>query len=123
MCNGGGGGVWVSGPPTEKHLLQIPWTGQFFLMTTFCIAFYESHLSTGLTYLKISHYVTFISSECCRSGSTSFGKLVSVPNQSQEPDTDLDTHQTQISGAVEAQNRAIAYGEEWTLTIEEWSSK
>ncbi len=36
--------VWGSGPQTDKHLPQIPLTGQFFQMTTFCIAFYISSL-------------------------------------------------------------------------------
>jgi hypothetical protein len=40
------GGVWGSGPQTEKHLPQSPFTGEFFQMTTFCIAFYKSYLST-----------------------------------------------------------------------------
>jgi hypothetical protein len=39
------GGVWGSRPQTDKHLPQSPFTGLFFEMTTFCIAFYESHLS------------------------------------------------------------------------------
>jgi hypothetical protein len=30
---------------TDKHVPQSPLTGQFFMMTTFCIAFYESYLS------------------------------------------------------------------------------
>ncbi len=32
-----------------KHLPQIPFTGQFFQMTTFSVAFYESYLSTVWT--------------------------------------------------------------------------
>jgi hypothetical protein len=43
-----GGGVRGSGPQTDKHLLQSPCTGQFFQMTTFCIAFSESYLSTAI---------------------------------------------------------------------------
>ncbi len=43
-----GGGVWSSGPQTDKHLPQSPLTCQFFSMTTFCIAFFESYLSTWL---------------------------------------------------------------------------
>jgi hypothetical protein len=39
--------VWDSGPQTDKHLPQSPVTVQFFWMTTFCIAFYKSYLSTG----------------------------------------------------------------------------
>jgi hypothetical protein len=38
--------VWDSGPQTDKHLPQCSFRGQFFLMTTFCTAFYESYLST-----------------------------------------------------------------------------
>jgi hypothetical protein len=34
-------------PQTDKHLPQNPFTGQFFKMTTFCIAFCESYLYTG----------------------------------------------------------------------------
>jgi hypothetical protein len=34
------------GPQTDKHLPHSPFTGELFLMTTFCIAFYESYLST-----------------------------------------------------------------------------
>ncbi len=30
-----------------KHMPQNPFTGKIFWMTTFCIAFYESYLSTG----------------------------------------------------------------------------
>ncbi len=41
-----GGRVWGSGRQTNKHLPQSPFTGQFFYMTTFYIAFYESYLST-----------------------------------------------------------------------------
>jgi hypothetical protein len=33
---------------SDKHLPQSPFTGQFFKMTTFCIDFYESYLSTVL---------------------------------------------------------------------------
>jgi hypothetical protein len=40
------GGVWESGPQTDEHLPQSPFTGKFLWMTTFCIAFYESYLST-----------------------------------------------------------------------------
>ncbi len=47
-----GGEVWGSGPQTDKHLPQSPLTSQFFLMTTFCIAFCESYLS--------KHYIDFI---------------------------------------------------------------
>jgi hypothetical protein len=46
MCKGGGG-VWVSGPQTGKHLPQSPFTSKLFKMTILCIAFYESYLSTG----------------------------------------------------------------------------
>ncbi len=41
-----GGRVWGSGPQTDKHLPQSPFTGEFFQMTTFCSALYESYLST-----------------------------------------------------------------------------
>jgi hypothetical protein len=41
------GRVWGSGPQTEKQQPQSPFTRQFFLMTTFCIAFYESYLFCG----------------------------------------------------------------------------
>ncbi len=37
-------GFWAS---TDKHLQQSPITGQLFYMTTFCIAFCESYLSTA----------------------------------------------------------------------------
>ncbi len=40
------GGVRGSGPQTDKHLPQSPFTGQYFLMMTFCIAFCYSYLST-----------------------------------------------------------------------------
>ncbi len=39
-------GVWRSGPQTYKHLPQSTFTGKIFWMTTFCIAFYESYIST-----------------------------------------------------------------------------
>jgi hypothetical protein len=42
-----GGGVWGSGPQTDKHLPESHFTGQFVQMTTFCIAFSEFYLSTG----------------------------------------------------------------------------
>jgi hypothetical protein len=45
QCIRGGGVVWGSGPQTDKHLSQSNFTGNFFLMTTFCIAFYESYVS------------------------------------------------------------------------------
>jgi hypothetical protein len=32
---------------TDKHLPKSPLTGKFFKMSTFCIVFYESYLSTG----------------------------------------------------------------------------
>jgi hypothetical protein len=35
------------GPHTDKHLPQSPFTCQFFQTMTFCIAFYQSNLSTG----------------------------------------------------------------------------
>ncbi len=44
VCKGGGGEVWGSGPQTDKHLPQSPFTDRFIQMT-FCIAFYESYLS------------------------------------------------------------------------------
>jgi hypothetical protein len=44
QCVRGWGWVWGSGPQTDKHLPQSPFTGEFFKMTTFCIAFYESYL-------------------------------------------------------------------------------
>jgi hypothetical protein len=34
-------------PQPDKHLPQSPFIGQFFLITTFGIAFYQSNLSTG----------------------------------------------------------------------------
>ncbi len=34
------------GPQTDKHLPQSPFTGKFFYITTFGIAFYQSNLST-----------------------------------------------------------------------------
>jgi hypothetical protein len=34
VCKGGGG-VWGSGPQTDKHLPQSPFTGHFLYMTTF----------------------------------------------------------------------------------------
>ncbi len=37
-----------SGPHTDKHPPQSLFTGKFILLTTFCIAFYESYLSTML---------------------------------------------------------------------------
>jgi hypothetical protein len=37
------------GPQTDNHLPQSPFTGQFFFMTTFCISFYQSNLSTVTT--------------------------------------------------------------------------
>ncbi len=37
MCTVCKGGIWGSGPQTDKHLLQSPFTGQFFEMTTFYI--------------------------------------------------------------------------------------
>ena len=49
VCNGGGG-VWGSGPQTDKHLPQSLFTDNFFEMTTFCIAFYEPYLSISGTY-------------------------------------------------------------------------
>ncbi len=36
------------GPQTDKHLPQSPFTGQFFQITTFGIALYQSNLSTKL---------------------------------------------------------------------------
>ncbi len=50
QCVKGGGACGVFGPQTEKHLPQSSFTGQFFKMTTFCIAFYESYLSTGFLF-------------------------------------------------------------------------
>ncbi len=47
-----GGGVWGSGPQTDKHLPQSPFTGQLFQMTIFCIVFYESYL-TKTTSLRL----------------------------------------------------------------------
>ena len=35
--------VWCSGPQKDKQLPQKPLTGQFFQVTTFCNAFYESY--------------------------------------------------------------------------------
>jgi hypothetical protein len=48
VLGGGGGGLGVrgSGPQTDKHLPQSPFTRKFFLMMTLCIAFYECYLST-----------------------------------------------------------------------------
>ncbi len=43
--------VWSSGPQTFKHLPQSPFIGQFFKMTTFCIAFYSMYKS----YLSMHH--------------------------------------------------------------------
>jgi hypothetical protein len=39
-------GLWGDGPQTDEHLPQSPFTGQFLLMATFCLAFYDSYLST-----------------------------------------------------------------------------
>jgi hypothetical protein len=36
------------GPQTKKYLSQSPFPGHFFLMTTFCIAFYQPYLSTDV---------------------------------------------------------------------------
>ncbi len=52
------GRVWGSWPQTNKHLPQSPITGQFFQMTTFCIAFYGSYLSTK------THFHLRASTEC-----------------------------------------------------------
>jgi hypothetical protein len=41
-----------SGPQTDKHLPQSPFTAQYFYMTTLGIAFYEPHL--GFFYVSIS---------------------------------------------------------------------
>jgi hypothetical protein len=35
---------------SDKHLPQSPSTGQFILMTTFCIAIYESYFSTDVPF-------------------------------------------------------------------------
>jgi hypothetical protein len=40
-----GGGVWGYGPQTDKQLPPSPFTGQFFYMRTFCIAFFDYNLS------------------------------------------------------------------------------
>ncbi len=48
MCVGGGGNLG-KGPQTDKHLPQSPLTCQYFLMTAFCIAFYEPYFSTART--------------------------------------------------------------------------
>jgi hypothetical protein len=53
-------GFWPSGSQTDKHLTQIPFTGQLFYMTTFCIAFYESYLST--MYSKLPTQIGILSS-------------------------------------------------------------
>ncbi len=37
---------------SDKHLPQSTLTGQFFQMMTFCIAFYESYLSTGYRFFR-----------------------------------------------------------------------
>ncbi len=37
----------------DKHLPQSPFTGQFFKMTTFCIAFYESYLCTPTVWCPV----------------------------------------------------------------------
>ncbi len=41
-------------PQTDKHMQQSPFTGKCCKMTTFCIAFYQSNLSTPTP--LISHY-------------------------------------------------------------------
>ncbi len=53
------GGYGVPGSQTDKHLLQSSFTRTFFKKTTFCIAFYESYLSTTVLFLKNS--VKFLS--------------------------------------------------------------
>jgi hypothetical protein len=45
--------MWASATQTDKHLPQSPFTGHFFKMTTFFIAFYESYLSTQQTYVFV----------------------------------------------------------------------
>jgi hypothetical protein len=40
-----GGGLWGSGPQTDKHLPQSPFTDKFYMLTI-CIAFDESYFST-----------------------------------------------------------------------------
>jgi hypothetical protein len=42
-------GIWGSGTQADKHLPKTPVSGKFFQMTTLCIDFYESYLSTGTT--------------------------------------------------------------------------
>jgi hypothetical protein len=45
-----GMGSWeLRVPQTDKHLPQSPFTGHFCSMTTFCIAFYKSYISTVFT--------------------------------------------------------------------------
>ncbi len=54
VCNCGER-AWGSGPQTDKHLTQSPYTGQFFDDAS-CIAFYESYLSTcGSIWLCAEH--------------------------------------------------------------------
>ncbi len=52
------GGVWGSGPQTDKHRPQSPLTGQFFQMTTFCIAFNESYLSKVFFALVVQQFLS-----------------------------------------------------------------
>jgi hypothetical protein len=89
-------------------------------MTILFIAFHESYLSTNLIYLQIFHEYFFevlpIQIRIIwETGSGSESKSRAGYGSGYASD--------KISGAVEAQNRAIAYGEPWTLTREEWSSK
>ncbi len=59
MCKGGGGlGVWghrrVGGLRLNIYLPQSPFTGQFFFITTFGIAFYQSNLSKLLSFRPVT---------------------------------------------------------------------
>ncbi len=55
---------------SEKHLPQSPYKGQCFQMTTFCIAFYESYLSTvhclGWYYSEWRRILFTVSAVCQR---------------------------------------------------------
>jgi hypothetical protein len=57
------GSMWVLGLRQINTFCEVPFQVNFFLMTTFCIAFYESYLSTFQTDRKMVcsfHLLTFL---------------------------------------------------------------
>jgi hypothetical protein len=52
------GVVWGYGPQTDKHLPKSLFSGQFFQLTAFCIAFFESYLSTSQSLLNALFFLT-----------------------------------------------------------------